>query len=123
LRTRLEARGVRVAREAEPADVVVRFFAGALAVDTAQTLFGIPSALQLPVLAVQLPEIALFKWERSRGHTEVQVYTYDADGRFLERLPDARGESKWNRFTFLILITFTTSDLDDPPPQLAPSTR
>jgi hypothetical protein len=114
LRTRLEARGVRMALASEPADIVVRVFAGALAVDTADTLLGIPASFQVPVLAVALPEIALFKWERSRGHSEVQLYTYDAEGRFLERLPDALGEAKWNRFTILIVITFTVSDLDDP---------
>jgi hypothetical protein len=123
LRARLEARGVRVVRGDEPADVVVRFFGGALAVDTADTLFGIPAAFQVPVLAVQLPEIALFKWERSRGHSEVQLYTYDAEGRFLERLPDALGESRWNRFTILILISFTVTDLDDPPREESPSGR
>jgi hypothetical protein len=117
LRARLEARGVRVIRADQPADVVVRFFAGALAVDTAETLFGIPATFQVPVLAIQMPEIALFKWERSRGHAEVQLYTYDAEGRFLERLPGALGEAKWNRFTILIVISFTRTDLDKPPPE------
>jgi hypothetical protein len=123
LRARLEARGVRVVRAAEPADVVVRVFAGALAVDTAATLIGIPAISQVPVLAVPLPEIALFKWERSRGHAEVQLYTYDAEGRFLDRLPDALGEAKWNRFTILIVINFTVTDLDDPPQAQPPPAR
>jgi hypothetical protein len=117
LRAGLEARGVRVVRAAEPSDVVVRVFAGALAVDTAETLLGIPATFQVPVLATQLPEIALFKWERSRGHAEVQLYAYDGEGQFLDRLPDARGEAKWNRFTILIVISFTVTDLNDPPPE------
>lgn len=29
--------------------------------------------MQVPVLAVPIPENALFKWERSRGHAEVQL--------------------------------------------------
>jgi hypothetical protein len=46
--------------------VTLRVFATALAVDTADSLVGVP-AMQVPVLAFPIPEIALFKWERSRG--------------------------------------------------------
>lgn len=112
-RARLEARGLRVTAGAD-ADVILQVFATALAVDSADTLLGIPS-MQVPVLAVPIPEIALFKWERSRGHAEVQVYTYDSTGRLISRLPDALGEARYNRFTILIFVSFSVSDLADPP--------
>jgi hypothetical protein len=113
VRARLEARGLRVTAGAE-ADVTLQVFATALAVDSADTLLGIPS-MQVPVLAVPIPEIALFKWERSRGHAELQLYTYDAAGALTAQLPDALGEAKYNRFTILIFVSFTVTDLDDRP--------
>jgi hypothetical protein len=113
LRVRLEARGIRVTPGPD-ADLTLQVFAAALAVDTADTLFGVPS-MQVPVLAVPIPEIALFKWERSRGHAEIQLYTYDQTGALITQLPDALGEAKYDRYTILILISFAVSDLDEPP--------
>lgn len=113
VRARLEERGLHVT-SGEDAEVTLQIFATALAVDTSDTLLGIPS-MQMPVLGVPIPEIALFKWERSRGHAEVQLYTYDAAGRLVSRLPDALGEAKYHRFTILIFISFSVSDLDRAP--------
>jgi hypothetical protein len=111
-RARLEARGLRTTSGAD-ADVTLQVFAAALAVDTAETLLGVP-AMQAPVLAVPIPEIALFKWERSRGHAELQVYAYDG-GRLVGQLPDALGEARYDRYTILIFISFSASDLEAPP--------
>jgi hypothetical protein len=113
LRARLEQRGLRVTSGAD-ADVTVQVFTGALAVDTAETLFGVP-AMQAPVLAVPIPEIALFKWERSRGHAELQSYVYDRDGQLLGQVPDVLGVAKYDRFTILIFISFVVTDLDKRP--------
>jgi hypothetical protein len=115
LRTRLQARGVRIVRGGDAADLTVQFFAAALAVDTAETFLGIPATFQVPVLAVPLPEIALFKWERSQGRVELQQYTYDRDGRLLERQPDTAGEARWNRFTILVVVSFRVTELKDAP--------
>jgi hypothetical protein len=112
-RAQLETRGLRVTNNAD-ADVTLQVFATALAVDTSDTLLGVPS-MQVPILAVPIPEIALFKWERSRGHAEVQLYTYDSEGRLISRMPDAFGEAKYHRFTILIFVSFSVSDLDKPP--------
>jgi len=101
----------------------VQFFAAALAVDTAETFLGIPAATQVPVLAIPLPELALFKWERSQGRVELQHYTYDGDGRLLERRPDTVGEARWNRFTILIVINFRVSELKDTPEPARTSDR
>lgn len=119
LRARLEARGVRFVGPGDEADVTIQMFAAALAVDTADTLVGLP-AMQAPVLAVPIPEIALFKLERSRGHAEIQTYTYDRSGRLIDRLRDAKGEARYNRVTLLIFISFALTDIDDPPPEPRP---
>lgn len=119
LRARLETRGVQFAGPGDEAEVIIQVFAAALAVDTADTLLGIP-AMQAPILAVPIPEIALFKLERSRGHAEIQTYTYDRSGRLLTRLRDAKGEARYNRVTVLIFISFVVTDIDDPPREPPP---
>ena len=119
LRARLETRGVRFVGPGDEADVTIQMFAAALAVDTADTLLGIP-AMQAPVLAVPIPEIALFKLERSRGHAEMQTYTYDSSGRLITRLGDTKGEARYNRVTLLIFISFAVTDIDDPPVEPRP---
>ena len=110
---RLHLRDVNVVREGDPADIVMRIFATALAVDNDSTLVGLP-ATQVPVLAIPFPEIALFKAERSRGHAEVQVYAYDDQGRFLGPMRSAFGEARYARYTILIAISFGVSDLGQP---------
>ena len=82
-KAQLEARGIRIARGSDAPEVILRMFLAALAVDTAQTLLGLPT-MQVPVLPVPIPELALFKWERSSGHAKVHVFRYDAAGRLLE---------------------------------------
>src|SRR5919106_647614 len=57
-RARLEARGIHVARGAD-GDVTLQVFAAAVAVDTAETLLGLPE-MQAPVVSVPIPEIAIF---------------------------------------------------------------
>jgi hypothetical protein len=113
LRARLEGRGLRVSSGAD-GDVTLQVFTAALAVDTADTLVGLP-AMQAPVLAVPIPEIALFKWERSRGHAALQAYVYDANGEPLGQVPDVLGEAKYDRFTVLIFISFAVTDIDKTP--------
>jgi hypothetical protein len=119
LRARLETRGVRFAGPGDEADVTIQVFAAALAVDTADTLVGLP-AMQAPILAVPIPEIALFKLERSRGHAEIQTYAYDNRGRLLTRLADVKGEARYNRVTLLIFISFAVTDIDEPPGEPPP---
>lgn len=113
LRARLETRGVRIVRAGE-ADVTLQVFAAALAVDSAETLLGLP-AMQAPTLGIPIPELALFKWERSRGHVEAHSYLYDPDGRLVGQGRDVLGETKYHRFTVLFFVNFTVTDVDDPP--------
>jgi hypothetical protein len=111
--TRLALRGVKVVRPGEVPEMVLRIFATALAVDNDSTLLGIPTMV-VPVLGFPIPEIAIFKTERSRGHAEVQLFLYDDDGHFVGALPDAFGQSRYNRYTVLIIFSFSVGDLGKP---------
>jgi len=108
----LKAHGARVVANA-PA-LRLKVFASVLGTDRGETLIGIP-AFQAPVVNVPFPEIALFKWTRNRGQSELRVYALDGKTEdFVEQLPLGVGHSKSDDFTVLLFIGFTRSDLDKP---------
>ncbi len=111
----LDARGVEVISDAKKADLRLKIFATVLGVDRDEVLLGIP-ALVAPVVAVPIPEIALFKWTRNRGHSEVEIFAYDPrTDRFVEATPAGVGRSKFDEYTILLVIHFSRDDLDEPP--------
>ena len=112
---RLQERGVSFVADSAKADMQLKVFASALGVDRGETFLGIP-AFTAPVLTVTIPEIALFKWVRNRGHTEVQTFIYDPrTDQFLTRVPDSVGRAKYDDFTVLLFFGFTMTDLDKHP--------
>jgi len=116
LLARLRVRGVEVVETASAADYRVRAFATVLGVNQGDTLVGVP-ALQVPVVSIPVPELALFKMQRSRGHTELQMFVFDrASENFVERIPDAVGHARYDRYTVLLVFGFIRSDLDKRPP-------
>lgn len=109
----LEARGAHVVREGKEADLRLKMFASVLGVDYGETLVGVP-AFVAPVVAFPIPEIALFKWVRNRGNSEVQIFAYDArTDRLLDVSPAAVGKAKYDEFTILIVFGFGHNDLDE----------
>ncbi|HEV8642091.1 MAG TPA: hypothetical protein VGV13_13405 [Methylomirabilota bacterium] len=108
----LAARGANMVGAEAEADLRLKVFASILGLDRGETLLGLP-ALQVPVVSVPIPEIALFKWVRNRGRAEVQAYLYDPrSGEFRNRLFDGVGRSKYDEFTILVFVGFAVSDLD-----------
>jgi len=116
LLARLRVRGVEVVETAAAADYRVRAFATVLGVNQGDTLVGVP-ALQVPVVSIPVPELALFKMQRSRGHTELQMFVFDrASESFVERIPDGVGHARYDRYTILLVFGFIRSDLGERPP-------
>jgi len=110
----LKAHGVRIVTEAP--DLKLKVFASVLGTDRGETLVGLPS-FQAPILNVPVPEIALFKWTRNRGQTELRVYALNAKtDDFVEQLPIGIGHSKADDFTVLLFIGFSSTDVDKPLP-------
>jgi hypothetical protein len=108
--TWLRAHGVRVV-EALP-DLKVKAFASVLGTDTDQDLFGIP-AFQAPIVNVPVPEIAFFKWQRSRGVAEVRLFEFDGKTDMLvDAPPVATGRAKLDKYTVLIFFGYTETDVD-----------
>ena len=116
LAAKLRARGVRVVDTGERADVELKAFALVMGVDQAETLIGIPS-IQVPVVAIPIPEIALFKWNRNCGHSELEIYAFESGtGRLFDHVREAEGRSRFDMFKVLILVSFSWSDLEERPP-------
>ena len=106
----LQAHGVRTVSK-DP-DLRLKVFATVLGTDRGETLIGLPS-FQAPIVNVPFPEIALFKWTRHRGQTELQVFAFDGKTEeFVDRLPPGIGHAKSDDFTVLVFIGFSSSDLD-----------
>lgn len=107
----LSAHGVRIVPGLP--DLKVKAFASVLGTDTDQSLFGIP-AFQAPVVNVPVPEIALFKWQRNRGVAEVRLFEFDAKtDELVEAPPVATGRAKLDKYTILIFIGYTVTDVDE----------
>ena len=109
--TWLRAQGVRTVSESP--DLKVKAFASVLGTDNDQTLLGIP-AFQAPVVNVPVPEIAIFKWQRNRGVAELRLYEFDGKTDAIVHAPPvATGRAKFDKYTVLLFIGFTWSDVDD----------
>jgi hypothetical protein len=109
----LRARGVRtVSAVTESPDVKLKAFASAFGTDTDSTLIGIP-AFEAPVVNMPIPEIALFKWQRNRGVAEMRLYEFDGKTDLvLNAPPPSIGRAKFDKFTVLLIIGFTVTDVE-----------
>src|SRR5437773_2827096 len=108
--TWLRAHGVRIVSESP--EIKVKLFASVYGTDFDRTFIGIP-AFQVPVVNVPFPEIALFKWERNRGQTELRIYEFEGktDTPLAAQAPGV-GRSKYDNVTVLIFFGFTLSDVE-----------
>jgi hypothetical protein len=112
----LRQRGVNIVGDTSESEVRIQVVAPGLGVDQGETFIGVP-ATAVPLLSVPIPEIALFKWTRHRGLTEVKFYAWDGkSGQPFEVVPSAIGHSRYSQFVILVIVRFTRHDLDDPPP-------
>lgn len=113
LAANLGERGVRIADRTEKADVNVKVFINALGVDQDNSLIDIPP-FTAPLIGAPVPEVALFKAVRNRGHAELQLFIFDeSSGHFVEKSATAVGTARYDQYTVLILISFNLSDLDE----------
>jgi len=108
----LQSAGASIVPDEKEAEVRFRVIASAIGVDQDETLLGIP-AFAAPVVGVPVPEVALFKWVKNRGYTELEAYAFDGEtGRFESRTPPRIGKAKYDLFTILVLVSFGYTDLD-----------
>lgn len=112
LETWLRTHGVKVGGDVP--DLRLQIYLLALGTDKGQSFIGIPP-FQMPVLAIPVPEIAIFKWIRNRGRADVRVYAFDPKtDALVDLLPETTGRSKFDDFTVLIVVGFSVTDVNDP---------
>lgn len=116
IRDALLRRGGRLVRSRDQADAVVEIRAGALSVDEAETLVGIPSiAVPVPLTGiVDTPELALLKHAEQRGLVKIGMTIYDAgNGALLPWSPRTPliGQSHSTRWVVLFLVSWTDQDI------------
>ena len=108
----LKRAGASVVSDEKDKEMKLTVIASAIGVDKDQVLVGIPS-VPVPLVGVSTPELALFKWVKNRGYTEFETYAFDGKtGRFVSKSAPKIGESKYDIFTVLLLISFGYTDLD-----------
>jgi hypothetical protein len=108
--TWLKAHGVHVAGDSP--EMKLKMFVAVYGTDHDQTLIGLP-AFQAPVVNVPVPELALFKWVRNRGQTELRLWAFDVKSDTIVDAPSPGvGRSKYDDFTVLLFFGFSLSDVN-----------
>jgi hypothetical protein len=88
----------------DKADLVVEIRSGALSINSAETLFGVPSApVPVPLTgAVQLPEIAFYKSDKEDSIAKFALFVYERDsGNFVASRGPYYGGSYYHLYKLL----------------------
>ena len=108
--------GVRVIKDPNESNLNLRVLLDVLAVDNSETLLGTP---QFIFLGVPIPAIAIYQNVRNRGRTELKMVALDKKAEMLvEEFPLGVGVAKYDRYTVLFIISWTSTDLDIKPGQI-----
>ncbi len=108
--------GIRIDQDQKEIDLILKVFARVLAVDQSETLFGTPEFF---LLGIPIPAIVIYRNIRNRGRADLQIYAWDERSEMLiDELPVGIGETKYDRYTILFIISWTSTDLDKKPKAL-----
>ena len=116
IRDQLGGQGVLLVNDAKEAEVVAEVRAGALDTDSSTSFIGLPS---IPIVVpgagtITTPELALFKKSRQYGTAKIALNALDSkSGRQIYSTAPQRGQSFFTRWTFLLFITFHTTDIQE----------
>ncbi len=108
--------GIRIDQDQKEIDLILKVFARVLAVDQSETLFGTPEFF---LLGIPVPAIVIYRNIRNRGRADLQIYAWDERSEMLvDELPVGIGETKYDQYTILFIISWTSTDLDKKPKAL-----
>lgn len=111
IRDRILRRGGELTDKKDDAELVVEPRIGAISVDADRTLFGTP-AIPVPLVGLQVPEVALFKRSHQQGVIKVAATAYNAKtGRLVQSLDPVYGFSNRKDWTALIFFSWGSTDL------------
>jgi hypothetical protein len=111
IRDALSRAGAILAENASNTDIIVEARSGALAIDSSETLFGIP-ALAAPVPltgSLQMPELAFYKSERQRSTAKIALLAFAKGSReHIYSSGPLDGKSYDKRYRFLFVAWLRT---------------
>jgi hypothetical protein len=78
------------------------------------TFFGIPN---MSTLVLTIPEIAFYKVQKQLGMTRLSIdFIEKKTGRLIRSTPIYEGDAYYNKYTVLVFVNFSKTDLLPPPP-------
>ena len=78
------------------------------------TFFGIP---QISSLVITIPEIAFYKVQKQLGMARLSIdFIEKKTGRLVRSTPLYEGDAYYNKYTVLVFVNFSDTDLLPPPP-------
>jgi hypothetical protein len=111
LRDRVARKGGDLMDDKGKAELLIEPRIGALSVDRDRTLFGLP-AIPVPLVGIEVPEIAIFKRSYQQGVVKLAATTYDPKtGLMVQSLDPVYAFSNRRDWTFLIFFSWSTTDL------------
>lgn len=112
---RLGELGYPVRKRGEETAYVVRVLVHAMGTNQGKTFFGLP-AIQSVIIPFSLPQLTLYQELDQLAHVRFHFEVFEtATGRFVASTPFMIGNTYFNQFTVLFLITFRSTDLYAPP--------
>ena len=109
IRDALSRAGAILEENAASSDIIIEARSGALATDSSESLFGIPSVSAPVPLAgsLQIPEIAFYKAERQRSYAKIALLAFARGSRehiYSSGPLDGKAYDKHYRFLFLAWV-------------------
>jgi len=111
IRDRVMRRGGDIVDDKGKAELIIEPRVGALSIDRDRFLFGTP-ALPVPLVGIEIPEVALFKRNHQQGVVKLAGTSYDPKtGLMVQSHEPVYAFSNRKDWTVLLFVTWTTSDL------------
>jgi hypothetical protein len=114
IRDALSRSGALLVSNATNSDIIIEARSGALSIDAAQTLVGVPSAgVPVPLAgAVSIPELALFKSQKQFALAKLALLAYETrGGKHVYSSGPMIGKAYNHYYRFIGFITCTASDI------------
>lgn len=114
IRDALSRAGALLVSNATNSDIIIEARSGALSIDAADTLIGVPSAaLPVPLAgAVSIPELAFFKSQKQFSLAKLALLAYETHGgKHIYSSGPMIGKAYNHYYRFIGFITFTSTDI------------
>jgi hypothetical protein len=114
IRDALSRSGALLVRNETNSDIVIEARSGALSIDAAETLIGVPSAgVPVPLAgAVSIPELALFKSQKQFSLAKLALLAYETHGgKHVYSSGPMIGKAYNHYYRIIGFIAFTSTDI------------